>query len=118
MKKFAAVVLGVVLGVMLCGSAFGASAGHDVPKMWPKSPDISNNDTNNTTTNNETNQYLSVATDNWNSESTIGEYTDAWYNLNGSSRYMTLKVKNVAAFKVYVKNTTEGRTFTVKIGSG
>ena len=55
------------------------------------------------TANNETNQYLSVATDNWNSESTIGEYTDAWYNLSGASRYMTLKVKNVAAFKVYVK---------------
>jgi len=70
------------------------------------------------TANNETNQYLSVATDNWNSESTIGEYTDAWYNLSGASRYMTLKVKNVAAFKVYVKNSTAGRTFTVKIGSG
>ncbi|MBQ8013271.1 MAG: Ig-like domain-containing protein [Treponema sp.] len=68
--------------------------------------------------NNETNQYLSVASDNWSSENTIGDYTDVFYNLNGEARNITAKVKGVAGFDLYVKNSNAGRTFTVKIGDG
>ncbi len=63
-------------------------------------------------------EYLSVASDNWSSSNTIGDYTDVFYNLSGESRNITAKVKGVAGFDLYVKNSNAGRTFTVKIGDG
>lgn len=60
--------------------------------------------------------YLSAATDNWNSSATVGDFTDEFYNLSGNSRSLTLTVKNVAGFKLYVKSSNADRTFTVKIG--
>ena len=63
-------------------------------------------------------EYLSVASDNWSGENTIGDYTDAFYNLSGATRNITAKVKGVAAFTLYVKNSNANRTFTVKIGDG
>lgn len=63
--------------------------------------------------------YLSVASDNWStSTNTIGDYTDVFYNLSGTTRNITAKVKGVAGFDLYVKNSNAGRTFTVKIGDG
>ena len=61
--------------------------------------------------------YLTVATENWSSQ-TIGDYTGEFYNLSSSSRNLTIKVTGASRFEVYVKNSTADRTYKVKVGSG
>nr|MCR4821936.1 Ig-like domain-containing protein [Treponema sp.] len=63
----------------------------------------------------EANEYLTAATTDWKTN-TIGDFSDDFYNLSKTDRYLTLKVKGVAAFKIAVKNGTSGRNYTVKIG--
>ena len=65
--------------------------------------------------------YISVATDDWNNPDKIGDFSDQFYSLNNNGsnkRSLTINVKKVAGFTVYVKNSTAGRTFTVKVGDG
>lgn len=54
------------------------------------------------------NGYLTVSTSNW---------SNGYYNMSAEGRTLTIKVSNVAAVAVYVKNTSAGRTYKLTVGS-
>ena len=66
----------------------------------------------------EAQDYLSVTTENWTSEKTYGGVTGIFYNMSQSGRQMTITVKNVSKFEVFVQNSNAGRSYTVTVGSG
>ena len=66
------------------------------------------------------NAWSAVATDNWGDKTGTLVFTDkiSAYNMSETSRTITLNVKGVYSADLYVYNNTEGRKFTVKVGSG
>ena len=60
--------------------------------------------------------YLSVTTDNWQSNKTYGGVTGDFYNMSGSARQLSITVKGVSKFELFVQNSTAGRNYTVKVG--
>ena len=66
----------------------------------------------------EAQDYLSVTTDNWTDEKTYGGVTGFFYNMSKAERKMTITVKNVSKFELFVQNSNAGRSYTVTVGSG
>ena len=60
--------------------------------------------------------YLSVTTDNWQSNKTYGGVTGDFYNMSGAARQLSITVKGVSKFELFVQNSTAGRNYTVKVG--
>lgn len=61
--------------------------------------------------------YLSVTKENW-SEREIGGSKAEYLNMSSTDRSLSIKVKGVAAFEVFAQNATEGRKYTITVGSG
>ena len=66
----------------------------------------------------EAQDYLSVTTDNCTDEKTYGGVTGFFYNMSKAERKMTITVKNVSKFELFVQNSNAGRSYTVTVGSG
>lgn len=66
------------------------------------------------------NGYLSVTTDNWNTDKIYGDgkYVGDFYNMSQAARQLSIKVKGAKAFEALVQNTNAGRTYTVTVGGG
>ena len=65
----------------------------------------------------DANAYLTYDAAAYSTSYNIKDYDpDIYPNLSNSNREVAFTVKNVAAFTVYIKNTTPGRKFTVKTG--
>lgn len=71
-----------------------------------------------TKTNIEAADYITVnPTDKWQTNKTYGGITGDFFNMS-SGRQMTITVKGVSKFEVFVQNSTAGRTYGITIGSG
>ena len=63
-------------------------------------------------------EYLSVTTDNWQTGKTYGGVTGDFYNMSKEERQLSINVKGVSKFEVFVQNSNAGRSYTVTVGSG
>ena len=71
-----------------------------------------------TKTNIEAADYITVnPTDKWQTNKTYGGITGDFFNMS-SGRQMTITVKGVSKFEVFVQNSTAGRKYGVTVGSG
>lgn len=65
--------------------------------------------------------YLSVATDNWatskNYGKTFGVESANYYNMSGANRILSISLNGVDSFSVYVYNSTNGRKYTIQVGT-
>lgn len=61
--------------------------------------------------------FVSVSTENWNTNKTYGAYSGDFYNMSSTDRKITMKVTGASLFEVFVQNTNSGRGYTVKIGN-
>jgi pectin methylesterase-like acyl-CoA thioesterase len=64
----------------------------------------------------EAQDYLSVTTNNWATNKTYGGVTGDFYNMSAADRQLSISVKGVSRFEVFVQNSNAGRSYTVKIG--
>lgn len=62
--------------------------------------------------------YISVnPTDKWATNKTYGGISGDFFNMS-KGREMTINVKGVSKFEVFVQNSNAGRTYTIAVGSG
>ena len=62
--------------------------------------------------------YISVnPTDKWATNKTYGGISGDFFNMS-QGREMTINVKGVSKFEVFVQNSNAGRTYTIAVGSG
>ena len=65
--------------------------------------------------------YLSVATDNWQTNKdygkTLGVNSADYYNMSKSERVLSISLNSVESFSVYVYNSNSGRSYTVQVGT-
>ena len=65
------------------------------------------------------NGYLTYTAEMYNSsKQTFEEVEDNYPNISTTDRIVEISVKNVASFKVYVKNSTANRKFNITVGNG
>lgn len=65
------------------------------------------------------NDYLTYTAEMYNSsKQTFADVEDNYPNISTSDRIVEISVKNVASFKVYVKNSTANRKFNITVGNG
>ena len=62
--------------------------------------------------------YLNAVTDAWQTNKTYGGYTGDFVNMSKAARYITIKVTGASTFETFVQNSSNGRTYTVKVGDG
>lgn len=63
--------------------------------------------------------YLSVTTNNWQTDRTYCvDVTGTFYNMSSAGRILYIDVSNVSSFDIYVQNSTAGRQYKITIGSG
>ena len=64
------------------------------------------------------NEFVSSSTQDWSSRTPTGYTTTDYYNLNGTSRYITFKVSGASTFQIIIQNGSgsANRRYTVKIG--
>ena len=74
-----------------------------------------------TKTNIEASDYLSASTDNWAAGKdygkSLGVASADYYNMSKAERYITISLSGVESFVVLVYNSTNGRNYTIQIGT-
>lgn len=61
--------------------------------------------------------YLTVSKENW-SEREIDGNKANYLNMSSTDRSISIKVKGIDRFEVFVQNSTAGRKYTIKVGDG
>ena len=67
------------------------------------------------------NEFVSAATENWAERTMPSPYpSTSYYNLSGTSRYITFKASGASTFQIIIQNGSgsDDRKYTVKIGEG
>ena len=64
------------------------------------------------------NEFVKASTENWSSRTPSGYSTDEYYNLSGTSRFITFKVSGASRFQIVIQNGSgsDDRKYSVKIG--
>ena len=74
-----------------------------------------------TKTNIEASDYLSASTNNWATGKdygkSLGVASADYYNMSKAERYITISLSGVESFVVLVYNSTNGRNYTIQIGT-
>ena len=65
------------------------------------------------------NEFVTTSTEDWSNRKPTGYSETDYYNLNGTSRYITFKVSGASTFQIVIQNASgSDRKYTVKIGDG
>ena len=65
------------------------------------------------------NEFVTTSTEDWSNRKPTGYSETDYYNLSGTSRYVTFKVSGASTFQIVIQNSGgSDRKYTVKIGDG